>query len=103
VLAAAERVVVIGLVVAADALGHFCGRLGGLVMRSLVARQRVFLISSLWASSAGLDLFGAVNFGTLNNGMKDEKLTLVVDDLKPGVPRATLSQLGTVTKGWAVR
>jgi len=70
VLAAAERVVVIGLVVAADALGHFCGRLGGLVMRSLVARQGVFLISSLWASSAGLDLFGTVSLRALKKEME---------------------------------
>lgn len=43
VCATAERVVVIGLVVAADALGHFCGGLAGLMIRSWVARQGAFV------------------------------------------------------------
>lgn len=60
VCAAAERVVVIGLVVAADALGHFCGGLAGLMIRSWVARQGAFVPLLLWFMVGDFSWLGSV-------------------------------------------
>lgn len=60
VCAAAERVVVIGLVVAADALGHFCGGLGVLMIRSWVAWQGAFVPLLLWFMVGDFSWLGSV-------------------------------------------
>lgn len=60
---AAERVVVIRLVVAADALGHVCGRLGGWQC----AGKGDCLWSFHCRYSAGFDLLVSVNFGKVSS------------------------------------